>query len=321
VNWQTGQFLYPHHLQAAERHAADQRVRSLAAVASHPWGLNHLEWQFDAAADGMFHVVKLSALLPDGSLLEVPGDGPLASLDIPCELNLEDAGTVLVGVPLYQPDRKNLSEAEPATRYRLEILPLAEENTGDNAIEVGVRRLNARLFTGTKAPNGYAVLKVARFRAEPPGGPVQLDPGFIPPLLRCGAWAPLGRRLAELRQAVRQRLQDLDRHLAENPRAADADPYFPCLFPALHEGYAVLSGPSADPDLSPFALYAELARLLGRWTVFRPTTAIPEVPRYQHDDLGSCLGSLFEKLTACLPDLHRRSSAADADRPAVQVVF
>jgi type VI secretion system protein ImpJ len=56
----------------------------------------------------------------------------------------------------------------------------------------------------------------------------------------------------------------------------------------LNETYAVLGILAFAQGVHPLKAYLELGRLVGRLSIFGSTRRPPELPRYDHDDLGTC---------------------------------
>jgi type VI secretion system protein ImpJ len=56
----------------------------------------------------------------------------------------------------------------------------------------------------------------------------------------------------------------------------------------LNESYAALGILAFVEGVHPLVAYVELARLVGRLAIFGETRRAPDLPRYDHDDLGPC---------------------------------
>jgi type VI secretion system protein ImpJ len=56
----------------------------------------------------------------------------------------------------------------------------------------------------------------------------------------------------------------------------------------LNEGYALLNVMAFAAGVHPLPAYLELCRLAGQMAIFSETRRAPDLPRYDHDDLGGC---------------------------------
>src|SRR5262249_61612883 len=106
-------------------------------------------------------VPRLQARLRDGTLTRVPDDGALPSLDLREPLERSSPIEVRLAVPVVQLGRANVGgSGDEGVRYRADSPRdgLFDENTGQNARPVQLRRLNLRLLASTQDPAGHAGL-------------------------------------------------------------------------------------------------------------------------------------------------------------------
>lgn len=141
VRWQVGQPLLPEHFQAQEG-ALSAEVRLYAELAGLPvLGISGLEFNPVLLTEGTLSLTSLSAVLPGGHLVQVPGNATVAPF------SLEETGhsqlTVYLhllrdtrsaeGIPLYEEDSPSLHRAmnvlqlsaEPVVEGMLSSLELA----------------------------------------------------------------------------------------------------------------------------------------------------------------------------------------------------
>jgi type VI secretion system protein ImpJ len=295
------------------------------------WGLRAFELDRDALANHRFVVRTLQLRLRDGTLVCVPEDGELPALDLRPALEREGALTVLLGVPIVHLGRANLAgprppaaeAAKPGTpgapperqrqteggRYLLDSFDLEDENTGLNPQPVQLRRLNLQLLLSGQDQAGYEVLplvcleKSAAADASP-----QVHLPYIPPVLACDAWAPLQQGVL---QAVYDRLGRKGELLADQVRSrgisleshAQGDSLIVGQLHALNEAYALLNVLAFARGVYPLTAYSELCRLVGQLAIFGDSRRPPELPRYDHDDLGGCFYAVKRHLDALLDQI------------------
>jgi len=308
VHWHEGMFLRPQHFQAAQRHFLQVSDRSTKWDLHYNWGIRQIEADEDALANYRLVIRRLQARLHNGTPIAVPEDGSLPMFDLKDAFGRENAVTVYLAVPTLQLSRRNLAAAGEADggRYLVETLQLEDENTGLNPQPVDVRRLNLKLLLSTQDHSGYDVLPIARIkRADRAEAVPQLDESYIPPLLACDAWKPLeagilqqtfdrlGRKLELLSSQVVSRGMTFDsqgqgdRLLFEQLRI-------------INEAHAGLGIEAFAQGVHPFAMYLELCKLVGRLAILSAQRRPPELPKYDHDDLGTCFWRVKQHIDALL---------------------
>jgi type VI secretion system protein ImpJ len=302
-------FLRPHQLQAAQRHALHLADLNEKWDQHYNWGLRSFDLDHDALANYRLVIRSLRARLRDGTLISIPEDGNLPALDLKAAFGPETALTIYLAVPLVRLGRANVStdgSAEGGGRYLVESQDLEDENTGVNPQAIQVRLLNLKLLLSSQDVSGYEVLPVARIEKSPRAEATpQLDETYIPPVLACDAWPPLlngilqaiydriGKKIELLSNQVVSRGITFDSH-------AQGDPLIFAQLRELNEAYALLGIMSFAQGAHPLPAYLELCRLVGQLAIFGATRRPPDLPRYDHDDLGGCFYQIKKHLDALL---------------------
>jgi type VI secretion system protein ImpJ len=308
--------MWPHHMQQEERlHAERVRVNHQFNV-HHNWGLRHVDLDPDAFKSGLLAVRELQARLRDGTLIDVPAEGRLPTLDLNAVLGVQDPVMVYVAIAKLHANRANVvttpgaaDTATPGTpplegRYLAEDFEVPDENTGIDLQPLSFRTLNLKLLTDTQDLAGYDVLPLGRFEKDPANnGLPRLDVNYIPPLLACDAWRPLG---VDILQASFHHLSSRRDNLAN--RAVTRGITFETNNPGdnvllgrvgvLNEATAVLNVLAFANGIHPFTAYLEMARLVGQLAVFTGARRAPKLPAYDHDDLGTCFYHVKRQLDA-----------------------
>ena len=318
VHWHEGQFLQPHHFQAADR-AAREAARRLAWSGPFNYGVREFSLDPDALLNSRLVVRALRAVFRDGTAVAVPEDAPLPAIDLKPLFRPGEPLTAWLALPVLNLGQSNASEGpDAAARYRVSTHDLEDENTGVNPQPVRVRAPNVRLLWPGDDPTGYETLPLVRLRRSAgENAPPELDPLFAPPLLTLDAWPPLGAgvvgALYERVVRKRDRLAELARSRGATAGAVDpADILILAHLRELNGARGALAAVAATPALPPFEAYRELARLAGQLSIFDASGAFPEVPPYDHDDPAGCFGRLKLALDALLeigPDPAYKSRA------------
>jgi type VI secretion system protein ImpJ len=71
----------------------------------------------------------------------------------------------------------------------------------------------------------------------------------------------------------------------------------------MNEAYALLGHLGFVPGIHPIEAYSELLRLVGQLSIFTKEARPPALPRYDHDDLGTCFWKLKQYLDAILNEV------------------
>jgi type VI secretion system protein ImpJ len=308
VDWYEGMFLRPHHFQAAQRSVSHDAQRGGKWDVHYNWGLRSINLDLDALANNRLVVSALRCRLRDGTLVSVPDDGLLTPLDLKNAFERQQTLTVFLGVPGLQLGKANVSGdgAVAGVRYRTATQPLEDENTGVNTQPIQVRLLNFRLLLSNEDLSGYETIPVARIRkSERAEATPELDWTYIPPVVACDAWQPLnvgilqqiydrvGKKLDLLASQVVTRGISFDSH-------AQGDPQLFAQLRELNEAYATLGILAFAEGVHPLAAYVELARLVGRMAIFGAARRPADLPRYDHDDLGTCFYRAKQEIDALL---------------------
>lgn len=308
VHWAEGLLLRPHHFQAAERALRDDIAASEDWNVGYAYGLREVALD-DEALLGWRAVVKTChARFRDGTRIRytrAANETATLSATIPKDaFDQEKSVLVSVAVPTLQLGRRNATSPESrdaTSRYLVESQRVADENVEGSAAEVHVRRHNARILIGNQAATGYETLPILMLRR---GGMAEAapepDPDYIPPVLACDAWPPLQeilRRVTDRVEGLAGGLatQVLDRGIAfESGHREDLERLFRLY--ALNSAHGYLYNLPYVRGIHPLPAYMELCRLVGMLALFRGERRMPEVPRYDHDDLGFCFRAVLRLL-------------------------
>ena len=302
VYWHQGMFLRPHHFQAGDRYAADQLRRAGKFDVHYNWGVRFIKINPDALKNFRFEVDRLAARLLDGTLV-VAESGTDLALD-PLELKREmeqlvpgKTVDILLAVPKLKLGGANAGKpGELSVRFHVNAAhePIEDENDGKTPCLLDTRRLNVRLMTTMDDTTGYEVIPIARIeRSVKASGEPQIHEPYIPPVLACDGWEPLGTGVVG---SVFNRVAGLAKQLAktvkeQSIRFDSNNPEQRKIFErlrTLNEASAAFGVVAQADGVHPFLGYLELCRLVGKLAVFGKSATLPELPVYDHDDLGRC---------------------------------
>jgi type VI secretion system protein ImpJ len=307
VIWSKGTFLSPQHLQTQDRYIESVLQFQLEGLAFAPSGFKTLMVNQEALAAGHFGLVKASGIFPDGLLFDMPDSDPLPPPKPLSDCFEADQAMLdmYLAVPHFRERGINVSMAQSGvdSRYLMQTSLFRDENSGDSEKPVQMARKNFRFLTEDESRQESSALKIARIR-KTTAGTFQLDSRFVAPSLDVASsdfLVAILRRLVELLAAKSSQLSGSRRQ--KNLSLADfgsADIANFWLLYTINSRFAILQHILETRGGHPEHLYAELLGLAGSLTTFSGTIHPRDLPRYDHENLAECFGTLDEKLRLLL---------------------
>ena len=309
VHWREGMFLCPQHLQAFAREMTARIARGDAAGRAGSWGLARLRIDEQALARDVLAIEELEAVFEDGTLACVPETAEVArrafgelftGAELPVWIGVSARRA---NVPVVDATSAAATDGDTAggadaagARFRVATERVQDENERESGQELEFRRLRLRAFFGDESRDGYDCLPLAKLvrRGRPEARSV-LAEDFIPPLLACGAWAPLVRELEKLVETLRAEERDLAAKvpsmsaLSSVDRGADLAGFLQ--LQAIQRSLADLEQVARAPALHPFDAWLWLVQAVGNLAAFGPERVVPRLPAYSHGELGTCFAS------------------------------
>ncbi|HMP59214.1 MAG TPA: type VI secretion system baseplate subunit TssK [Gemmatales bacterium] len=295
VHWHEGMFIRPHHFQAAHTYMTSLVARSEKWNSHYNWGLRSIELDETALANSRLVIRSLRARLHDGTPVSIPEDATLLERNLKPVFERESSVVALLGLPAMHSGRPNVSKSDTdGHRYLIETNAIEDENTGQNPQDIDIRLLNLRLLLSTDDVQGYETLPIARIiKSAAAEGAPELDLSYIPPVLSTDAWKPLntevlhkvfdrvGRKLSLLADQIVNRGITFDSQAQGDRKTFEQ-------VRVLNEASALFNTLFFAEGVHPFNAYAELCRLVGQLAILGAQRRPPDLPRYDHDDLGKC---------------------------------
>ncbi len=319
-------FLLPHHFQAADQYWDELVKGSESCDHEYNYGLRSMDLSPDAISNSHFQINSFHARMRDGTYVSLePSREPdrvemRSQLDEVSELtrllraNLEETLSVdptvriYLAVPKFRPETANVTSdrTNTTTRFLETLKPRVDESLGENDQEVSHKVLQIRLMLSTEDLSGYDVLPVGQVTrvGDRKAGP-QLDVRYIPPILACDAWPPLNRDIIRaIYDKIGKKIEVLSEQvvtrgltLASN-EPGDLDRLF--MLMQLSAAYTTLGVTAFAGGVHPLRAYTELCRIVGQLSIFSKERRPPEVPQYDHDDLGRIFYWVRDKIEELL---------------------
>jgi type VI secretion system protein ImpJ len=275
VRWQMGQTLLPEHFLIQEESLeAEFRLRvELGGLPSH--GVGSLLWNETLLAQGSLSISSLTAVMPGGILVDVPGNAALSPFSLEATgkssltlyLHLLSEKHSAEGIPLYSND-------PPVVRRMLHRLQLSSEPVLDGAV---------------------ASLKLAVL-VKSLEGTWNLEGSWVPPLLLVGSNPFLDGMLRELDALLEHAHHLLLTQLSDSYLRSDR------LNNARRTLCEVYRLQSLRADMKhhvyshPYELFEALRRLYFEQCCYLDALPDERMPTYQHDELAQSLGGWMKLL-------------------------
>lgn len=329
VNWGEGMFLRPHHFQQASRASRALMNQEIAVARSYGWGVHELSIAESELETETLAIRSCSIRMKDGTWIVAPDNAEFEPRDFKKALDAaKGALDVYIGVPLRmdrEPNTLMLYEetAMHARRYKAAVLSNVDENTGDNAQPVEVRKLNAHIIFAGEDMTGFSVMKLLTIERSgfQENKPV-ISPRYIPPLLEMGAWKPLFETVRDIYHQLFAKNRSLVSQIAGRKISFGSEgvggPEAMLKLSITNRYVGFLKQVTGTPYLHPFDVFMQLCALAGDLAVFDPSRAMPDLPIYDHDDLWLAYSQLIEILQRLigllLPTMFVKRRFEPADR-------
>ena len=315
VRWKEGMFLRPHHLQQHDLYVESREAGRAQASGPYAWGLARLELDEDSLTNYVLSARRLRAVLPDGTLVDVPGNARLATRGFKELLRSDQPLPVFLGLRSLEERRAHTAvegDGQGEFRYAAASEPTYDLDGLGEPVPVEFLEYRLRFFVGDEVQEGYDALPLTRLVSTgDPARPVAVAADFAPPVMALAA-SPALHRIA---RAVLERLALIVRELGEEALGSDKADHL-VLFQALSGCLPVLKDMTHTGHAHPHQVYQEMARLAGT-LYYRadPGRSLDEIPAYRHADAVPA----FEKLRQLIyewskPAIERRWVRIPLDR-------
>ncbi len=307
INWGEGMFLRPHHLQQFSRYRRIALQREIAMSRPFAYGVQEINISTAELEGFVFSIRSCNIRLKDGTRIMAPHNGEFEPRDFKKELDAA-AGVldVCVGVPLLMEREPNtLTMSEESTlyhrRYKAMVVEVVDENTGANGQAIEMRKLSPRILFKGEDMAGYEVMQVARIERSgfEDNKPI-LSQNFIPSILVMEAWPPLFDYCKDIYQQLMAKNRSLISQIAGRKIAFGSEgvggPEAMLKLNITNRYAAFLRQWTSMPNLHPFDVFVELCRLAGDLAIFDESRSVPDIPLYNHDDLGGSYLDLLRVL-------------------------
>lgn len=307
VIWAEGILLGQQHFQQWDKYIQHQQKLVHAHTAAHNWGIAVLEYDESYLPQGIFHLIRCTALLEDGRWIDFNHtfDGPL-TLDVPVESNgllslslclpRSESATGITGYP------------EPhGAAWQGVYLSVSDESDPDRAREVLLGKQNIHLIIDGQDQEGLTCLKIVELEYDVNQLAYKVNHHFIPPVLKMSASRCIVSWIATFKNKLLRYIKRLNEQKAKHRHVQNqfgyADFIYFNLIKTLTTHLPKFTVLQTDPLLHPFYLYEACMNLIGELCGYLDDSLVAETfPRYHHHDLEG----VFSQLNHHFDDLIER---------------
>ncbi|MBX9805060.1 MAG: type VI secretion system baseplate subunit TssK [Alphaproteobacteria bacterium] len=292
IQWHEGMLLSPQHFQQMELRNAQILKYHLHRLSPFYWGIHHLKLDPVVLSSGLFRLLEIDAVMPDGLIVNRHSDS-----DAPIELDLtplkEDLSKEELTVYLVVPERtvsgSPISGEWP--RYiSADGAEVIDDNAPDNVIRIPRLIPKVSLMAGPVPPARYEYIPLARMTYQDES--YILTP-FIPPCFIVHQNSPLGDRLATLAMKMREKSSYLIEKWQTQVGTELLKETGELLRP-LAESIPILEAIVGTGKTHPFDLYLTMCTIAGRLATLRLSQAIPSFAPYHHNDILSTMVPILD---------------------------
>ena len=314
TNWAEGMFLRPHHLQQAWRNQRAILGEEITVARPYAWGVHELNISASELESNAFSIRSCNIRMKDGTRIVAPHNAEFEPRDFKKALDANNGSlAVYIGLPLRmdrEPNTVMLYEdgAVHARRYKAGIVSEVDENTGDNDQPIEVRKLNPTILFAGEDMTGYETMKIVQIiRSGFDENKPAISDDFIPPLLDMGGWPRLFDAVRDIYHQLFAKNRGLASQIAGRKIAFGSEgvggPEAMLKLNITNQYVAFLRQFTGTPRLHPFDVFVELCRFAGDLALFDPTRMMPDLPLYDHDDLGKAYNQLLALLDKYINNL------------------
>lgn len=298
VVWHEGLFMQPHHLQQQERYLEGYTWSLIREIAPLSYGFTALDVDEIQLGAGQFSLRQADGLMPDGASFSLASEfGQAITLRLPPTAARQTIHLCLAAASsgANEMHYDKLGSAGHNKRFLVVDAHIADVATQDAEKVVAQLALpNLQLKLERDMSGNEISLPVARVHEVQADGKVVLDPGFIPPVLRCRTSPILRSYLKSALQLVENRADSLATRLSQPAQRGVGEIVDFLSLQLLNRYRPLLKHLESEVSPSPLDFYRLLLQLLGELSTYLSEKRSPgELPAYNHDNLAQSFDPLM----------------------------
>jgi type VI secretion system protein ImpJ len=288
IQWHEGMLLAPQHLQQLSQRSESLVHYYLHAIAPFFWGVRELEIDQKLLVGGVFRVLKLEALMPDGLVVS-----HLASRDEDLRISLQNVQQQPATIHLAVPARSLVATKGDLPRYEsVDGEPVVDESTGDGELTIPRLKPRLRLIAGD-VPAKYVSFPLARVQYKNEAFGLA---EFVPPT----TIVPAGSVIWEICSLTAAKIRERALFLSEQVRSPASASRVPLMLETKNRIQNLVSAlPQLEAVLGtgvghPYDLYKAFCLLAGHLAGLGYSMVPPVFGPYNHNDLHATFAEIQE---------------------------
>lgn len=286
IQWHEGMLLAPQHFQQFALRSEELLSYHTASATPFYWGIRHLKIDAALLVSGVFRVLELEAVMPDG-LIVVHGheeDGPL---EINISERVEEIRLESLTIHLAVPENTSGISSFKGSLARFKSVEgnyIHDSNTGEGELQIPRLKPCLTLLATENPPKKYSSFPISRVAHKNEAFTLS---NFVPPMLSVTLNSPLGEMCSVISKRIREKAAFLSEQVRSpalttgSPLLQETKSMIHNLVSALPQFEAVLN----TGVIHPFILYQSLCRLVGQLSYLGSGMTPPVLDSYNHNDL------------------------------------
>ena len=312
--WHEGMLLLPQHFQQQANRQDMVTHWRVGSISPNAWGITELSLDEASIIHGLFRIERMEAVMPDGFIVQYPGEGQ-GSLEVDLTILKDELRAAPGGVFLALPKLSNGAAGTQGELPRFTAYqgsPVADAHTGDNEVLIERCSPNLSLIVGSEPSDQFTSLKIAEVTCRDEAYNVTT---YFPPTLRLQSSSWLGQRLSDLSRRMREKTVFLQQRIfgliAEGSeiQAADARDKLYAVSCNLPELEMLVATSTAHP----FQIYTLLMRLTGSLSIMHQNLIPPTPKQYDHSNMGPTFDDVINFCNTCLDAIQERYQTVALD--------
>ncbi len=294
VIWSEGMFLIPHHIQQSDIYYENTLNFRIRALFPYDWGFKEIEIDRDGLANGNFTLLRCSAILRGGCVIDAP------DLDeLPLQRKIDehfqptmDSIDVYLAVPVERYGSANcqLFGARTAheTRYIQSSISVPDYNTGQNEKEIAIAKKNIKILFQDEISDEYETLKISKLTRTSIGS-IAIHNEFIPSCLSISCSQRLINIIRGLFEVLSAKSNELSaqckQRTSEVYEFGPTDVFTLWLLQTINSYIPIIGHFYRTQNAHPEDVYKVFAQLAGELSTLAVKIRATDIPEYRHDDL------------------------------------
>ena len=301
IDWHEGMLLSQHHFQQNDLRFESLVTHQVRLLSQYHYGVFHLRLDNTVLTDGVYRIVEIEAVLPDGLIFSYDANNELKLA--PIEINIaehmaEDDVDATVYLCINESDiQKSPMSGQHPRFYAVDGEQVSDYNHEDNKIKIP--RLFPNVFLSiNKTPELCSSFPLARIQRV---SGVYSIKNWTPPCFFIRKHFPLWERCRKLTNTIREKAVFLAEKIKRQNLFIGSEQM-------LKQLLFVLPGLEAlvySDFIRPYDLYKELAKVLGAVSVLRVGEVPPSMHAYNHSDIDGTVYPIVTLIEHYLSTIER----------------